>query len=242
MKYMGSKNRIANELLKVVLKNREQEQWYVEPFVGGCNVIDKVDGNRMALDKSKYLIAMWKGLQDGNVGLNKIPKDIYDKARTEYNNGTNINFTDFEIGWIGFMASFNGRSFDGGYNGNYTKRDYTSESIKNILPQIPLIKDIYFECTSYDNFCYPDDAIIYCDIPYKGTTSYKTGAFNHPKFWDWCRKMSEKNLVFVSEYRAPDDFICVWEGEVKTNFASQRDGATHKAVEKLFKFSPTNAN
>lgn len=34
--------------------------------------------------------------------------------------------------------------------------------------------------------------------------------------------------------------ICVWEGEVKTNFASQRDEATHKAVEKLFKFSPTN--
>ena len=35
--------------------------------------------------------------------------------------------------------------------------------------------------------------------------------------------------------KAPDDFICVWEGEVKTNFASQRDEATHKAVEKLFK-------
>ncbi len=71
-------------------------------------------------------------------------------------------------------------------------------------------------------------------------TSYKTGAFDHPKFWDWCRKMSENNLVFVSEYKAPDDFICVWEGEIKTNFASQRDEATHKAVEKLFKFSPTN--
>ena len=38
-------------------------------------------------------------------------------------------------------------------------------------------------------------------------------------------------------YYTPDDFICVWEGEVKTNFASQRDEATHKAVEKLFKFS-----
>ena len=48
--------------------------------------------------------------------------------------------------------------------------------------------------------------------------------------------MSENNLVFVSEYKAPDDFICVWQGEVKTNFASQRDKATHKAVEKLFKF------
>ena len=75
---------------------------------------------------------------------------------------------------------------------------------------------------------------------HEGTTSYKTGAFDHTKFWDWCRKMSENNSVFVSEYKAPDDFICVWEGEVKTNFASQRDKATHKAAEKLFKFSPTN--
>ena len=82
--------------------------------------------------------------------------------------------------------------------------------------------------------------MIYCDPPYENTTSYKTGSFDHPKFWDWCRKMSEKNLVFVSEYKAPDDFICVWEGEVKTNFASQRKGTTHTAVEKLFKYSPVN--
>lgn len=34
--------------------------------------------------------------------------------------------------------------------------------------------------------------------------------------------------------------VLVWQGEIKTNFASQRDEATHKAVEKLFKFSPTN--
>jgi DNA adenine methylase len=50
--------------------------------------------------------------------------------------------------------------------------------------------------------------------------------------------MSKKNSVFISEYVAPDDFECVWEGEVKTNFASQRSEATHKAVEKLFKSKP----
>jgi hypothetical protein len=73
-----------------------------------------------------------------------------------------------------------------------------------------------------------------CDPPYKGTTSYKTGTFDHDKFWEWCRDMSKNNVVFISEYEAPDDFICVWQGEVKTNFASQRNEATHNAVEKLF--------
>ena len=43
------------------------------------------------------------------------------------------------------------------------------------------------------------------------------------------------NSVFVSEYNAPEDFELVWQGEIKTNFSSQRKEATHKAVEKLFK-------
>ena len=75
-----------------------------------------------------------------------------------------------------------------------------------------------------------------CDPPYQGTTGYKTGAFNHEEFFDWCRKMKAKgNSVFVSEYNAPEDFELVWQGEIKTNFSSQRKEATHKAVEKLFK-------
>jgi DNA adenine methylase len=34
MKYMGSKNRIAKEILPIMLKERGQRTW-VEPFVGG---------------------------------------------------------------------------------------------------------------------------------------------------------------------------------------------------------------
>lgn len=48
MIYMGSKARFAKELLPIILKDRKEGQWYVEPFCGGCNMIDKVTGNRMA--------------------------------------------------------------------------------------------------------------------------------------------------------------------------------------------------
>jgi DNA adenine methylase len=41
MKYMGSKNRIAKYILPIMLKERGQRIW-VEPFVGGANMIDKV--------------------------------------------------------------------------------------------------------------------------------------------------------------------------------------------------------
>ena len=59
---MGSKARIAKDILPIILANRKQGQHYVEPFVGGCNTIDKVNGNRIGADFNKYLIAMWKFL------------------------------------------------------------------------------------------------------------------------------------------------------------------------------------
>ena len=40
MKYMGSKNRIAKEILPIMLKERGQRTW-VEPFVGGGNMISE---------------------------------------------------------------------------------------------------------------------------------------------------------------------------------------------------------
>ncbi len=34
---MGSKARIANEILPIVLESRSVDQYYVEPFAGGMN-------------------------------------------------------------------------------------------------------------------------------------------------------------------------------------------------------------
>ena len=42
MMYIGSKRRIAKEILAIILKDRRPNQTYVEPFCGGCNAIDKV--------------------------------------------------------------------------------------------------------------------------------------------------------------------------------------------------------
>lgn len=46
MKYLGSKNKIAKHILPIMLENRDGKTW-VEPFVGGANTIDKIDGKRM---------------------------------------------------------------------------------------------------------------------------------------------------------------------------------------------------
>ena len=87
MKYMGSKARFAKELLPIILKDRKEGQWYVEPFCGGWNMIDKVTGNRMACDNNPFLIAMWDGLINNKwfVPKTHIDKEYYSRMREKYN-------------------------------------------------------------------------------------------------------------------------------------------------------------
>lgn len=72
------------------------------------------------------------------------------------------------------------------------------------------------------------DSLIYCDIPYKDTDRYESG-FNHAEFYDWARK--QKELVIISEYSMPEDFICIAQIEKSVTLCS---GGSKKAVEKLF--------
>lgn len=241
MKYMGSKNRIAKYILPIMLKYRKENQYFVDLFCGGCNLIDKVQGKRIANDKNKYLIAMWKGLQKEIKYPERIDKELYSVARDVYR-GRKVSIehemymTDDLVGWIGFMGSYNGRFFDGGYSGHNvgkTKRDYISEQIKNTKSQIGLIKGVNFFSNDYSKFNHKESCIIYCDIPYQNTKKYDISKnFNYDKFWEWCRKTTKKgHQVFISEYNAPDDFRCVWKKGV-TNSMNQTK--TKKPIEKLF--------
>lgn len=45
MKYMGSKRRLWKDIGPIILENRREGQWYVEPFVGGCNSLVNVEGS-----------------------------------------------------------------------------------------------------------------------------------------------------------------------------------------------------
>ena len=78
MKYMGSKNRIARHLLPIMLSECEKHgitKW-VEPFVGGTNMINKVPDSfeRIGYDNNKYLIEMYEELQE--YGIQRFKHDI----------------------------------------------------------------------------------------------------------------------------------------------------------------------
>lgn len=239
---MGSKAKIAKDILPIIIQGRKPGQWYVEPFCGGCNVIDKVDGNRIASDKNAYLIEMWRALVSGCRFNTIITKQYYDEVRHSYRNCTE-KFTTAEIGWVGFMGSYNGRFFDGGYSGHHIKtinggeRDYIGENIANTMRQVESLRNVEFIRSSYDNYellsHIPPESIIYCDPPYKNTKQYSSSInFNHDLFWEWCRlRVREGHKVFVSEQTAPNDFVCVWEKTVKRTI---NHSVTKGSFERLF--------
>lgn len=230
---MGSKNRIAKDLLPIITKYLTKDRWYVEPFCGGCNMIDKVKHDkRIANDNNKYLIAMWNELCSGAQFPKIINREFYEVVREAYNK-QDKSFSDSLIGWVGFTASFNGRFFDGGYCGGYKDGNKIREHINNIERQIYKMYGCIFKYGNYTEMSIPNNSVVYCDPPYKDTKQYSTSKyFDHDAFWEWCRQMTAKGHdVLVSEYQAPDDFVCVWQKQV-TNAMNTKN--TYKPTEKLF--------
>lgn len=231
MKYMGSKNRIAKHLLPIMLAECEKHgitKW-VEPFVGGANMIDKVPDTfeRIGYDLNDHVIHALIDIRDN---ADKLPECVNEEEYKSYKGLPPQSMTS----WVRIACAYGG-IFESKLAADKTGlRNYASEAKRNAIKQSPKIQKVQFICDSYENLNFTN-ALIYCDPPYQGTSGYKTGAFNHEHFFEWCRQQAKKNIVFVSEYNAPDDFECVWQGEIKTNFASQRKAATHNAVEKLFK-------
>lgn len=233
---MGSKSRIAKHILPIILDGRKDGQYYVEPFCGGCNTIDKVPGNRIANDGNPYLIAMWEALSWGWDPPKTINREHYCEVRKCYNQNTDEYPMHYK-GWVGFAGSFNGRFFDGGYSGHSVMgadggvTDYIGGAIRNILAQVPLLDGVQFTNHSYADMSIPSNSIIYCDPPYMGVKKYAYSV-DHEKFWAWCReRAAEGHDVFISEYNAPDDFVCVWEREVKVTL---NPVISKQATEKLF--------
>ena len=225
---MGSKNRIAKEILPIMLKERGNRTW-VEPFVGGANMIDKVDGDKIGADVNNYVIDALTTIRDF---ITDIPKNNKEFSETEYKLLRKNDDYKYK-GYAGFAFSYSGKWLGGWCRDGLDKRDYVNEAYKNAVNQNPLLQGIKFINESYDKLIIPDNSLIYCDPPYEGTTKYKDD-FNHSIFWDWCRGMENKgHIVFISEYNAPDDFECIWSKEIVSSL-TQNTGSK-KAIEKLFR-------
>lgn len=234
MKYMGSKNRIKKDLSKIINEIIENENIknYVEPFVGGANLIDSIIcENKKGYDINEYLISMFNALKNGYIPPRNITKEFYKQVKENKD-----NFSKELVSIVGFCASYNAKWFGGYAPITLTKtgvvRDYYDESIRNLMKQKENLKDVTFIHSNYENIKFNEKTLIYCDPPYAGTTEYNVSKnFDHDNFWRWVREQSENHIVIVSEYNAPDDFECIYEKKL-TNTLDKNSRS--KATEKMF--------
>ena len=76
------------------------------------------------------------------------------------------------------------------------------------------------------------DSVLYCDIPYEGTSEYVSNheEFCYDDFYEWCNK--QKEPLFISSYRMPEDlFIDIMAIKHTTSLSSI---STSRTLEKLF--------
>lgn len=240
MRYVGSKNKISKEIVTILqnIIEKNKIETYIEPFVGGANIIDKINcKNKIGYDANKYLIAL---LNKAKYNIGDFPERI---LLEEYNNVKENfeNYDDWYIGLVGFCSSFGAKFF-----GRYARDSKLDESgkwsfgaINNLKKQSINFKNINFINLSYDKINIGDlkNCLIYCDPPYRNTLKYKkVEEFNYDFYYNWVKELSKNNIVICSEYYMPEEFICIWKKQTKVLIDSnKKKSETDKnRIEKLF--------
>ena len=234
MIYQGSKARLIKDILLYIQNciDSNKVSLYIEPFVGGANVIQHIKRvTKIGLDTNKYLIALLKHCQN-NPDLTDAFEDcsfeLYKEVRDSYNNGDN-RYEDWQKGLVGFCASYGGRFFDGGYgrdkagkSGSIYKRriKYLKNEAKNFMGVSFSVQDYAtINCNAITS-----PAFFYLDPPYAGTKQYKT-KICYGQFYHWAREISKHHFVLISEYQMPSDFSPIWTKEHKVMQKSDRISA-----------------
>jgi len=224
-RYHGGKQRVGKEIAKVIsekVKETDREiNGYCEPFAGMLGVyqhIPKYFGERQMMyragDTNESVIMMWQAAQKGWVPPISCSEERYNELQNQENSSA-------EKAYIGHQFSFGGGYFMG-YTGKYGAQT-SFKTIPNKICKIARdLQDVDFSYGPYTQFSDLEKYIIYCDPPYANTRCKYADKFDNEEFWNWVREMSKTNVIFVSEYSAPDDFECIFENTKKLKTSAKR--------------------
>ena len=233
MRYQGSKTKMKNVIKKIVENTISKHDWYVEPFVGGCNSFSVINHNKkVGCDANEYVIALWKEIQAGTfIAPTVVTEMLYNDIKKDYIEKTGI-YPKSLIGYVGFACSYGSGWWNGYAHYNEKKKEnHIIEARNGINKQINEFKglknSIFIKC-DYKKLILTEPSFIYCDPPYANTKQYEDN-FNSNEFWNWCReKIYENHLVLVSEYNAPEDFICIWSKDMQDGMPKNKSQKTEK--------------
>jgi site-specific DNA-adenine methylase len=243
--YHGGKQRIGKKLANIIVEESvliaENEglkiNGYCEPFCGMLGVYQHIPNlyeglknlNYVAGDTNNSVVMMWKAAQKGWKPPTKVSEKKFNSLKYDYKTDSALK------GYIGHQYSFGGQYFEG-YAPKYGKNPDSTRASHNVQKIATNLKSVTFYNKSYTYFSTLKGYVIYCDPPYDQTDSRffkknKKKSFNSEDFWNWCRKMSKENLVFVSGYKAPNDFEKIFSS---THKLTGINTTNKKRIEKLF--------
>jgi len=158
-------------------------------------------------DLNESVIKMWQAVQQGW----EPPKHCSEK---QYNLLRKDGKSSAIKGYVGHQYSFGGQYFQG-YNLKYDNTKNPNSANRRIATISQEIHDVKFTYGNYTQFSKLRGYVIYCDPPYISDSRYfdERGvrrSFDHDEFDIWCQKMSQNNIVFVSEYESRIPSVCVW--------------------------------
>lgn len=229
MTYQGSKEKIADLIVSFLEGARQPHQIYCEPFVGSCSIFERMSGPKIGGDAMRSLIILW----------NELILDTFEEptsvTKEQYTRLMKDPTPSALQAYVGFFWSFSGM-YNKGYSPNFyanSRSFYEAQQrakrIREGGQSFILLPQDYRELDM-------DNVLVYCDIPYKGTTPYKGAPnFDHDEFYHWCHLMKRRgNTVFISEYEMPADlgFYEVMEIPFRTSMNTVK--RTVEKPEKIF--------
>lgn len=232
---MGGKTRIVDQISAIMKARRAGRSTYVEPFIGGGSVAAAMARHFPTAHLSDWnqdLVMLHQAIQDGWQPPAAITREQWwDLKRATEPSALRA--------FAGFGGSFGGAWFKS-YAENNPGNDYIGASGRALLRYRPHLLHATIRHLDYKDAgqFVTDDALVYCDPPYAGTTGYRgAGKFNNDQFWDVVREWSGRGAaVFTSEYQAPEDFTAVWR--LKVNMTMNADSNTTQKTEQLFVHTP----
>jgi len=231
VRYFGGKHRSAKEIAHALnLYLKKPGAVYIEPFCGGLNVTQFINprAERIAMDYHEGLIRMYQAIQNGWEPPNEVSEARYAELKAQ------TFFTPEKV-FAGFACSFGGKYFRGyARNGKNGYVNYADTAKRGLARKFEGLQGVTFRHGDFLKLENVSGAVIYCDPPYADTSGYSLDKFDSGAFWQKVRDLSGDNLVFVSEYKAPEDFTEVWRKEVRLYMQSKKGKEKEKRIEKLF--------
>ena len=231
MAYLGGKAKNSEHILEVLNHEDFDGMDYVEPFVGYAHILRRVQNKRSysAMDANPLVVLLLQAIQN-NVRLPRISAKRYAELKASKE-------ISLPTATAAFTYSYCGKEW-GGYVDKYYRGDkWHSYSQERRRYYATLFANEHFKrtklaCQDYRKLTCRNK-LIYCDPPYRETTGYST-SFNHDEFWAYMRLWSQTNVVFISEYQSPPDFVCVASASKTSSVSAERT----RRVEKLFIHKP----